>query len=263
MSKLDEGVAIVTGGGSGMGRAAALFFARSGTKVVVADINASAAEETVAQIEGAGGEALACTVDVSSEEDARRMAETAISRFGHLDFASNTAGVSQRPTRLQNLSLDDFARDYAVNAQGVFLSMKYQIPAMLETGGGSIVNVTSGAGMGGFAFYSGYAAAKHAAVGLTKSAALEYADQGIRVNSVAPGTIASPMLLDNPPEIVEANRARLPAKRFGEVEEIASSIVWLCSDAASYVSGQILGVNFASSNTSALGIVSAFPYEGV
>ena len=229
-----------------------------GARVVVADINASAAEETVRQVSERGGAAVACVADVTLEEDARRMVEAALHKHGRLDFAANVAGVDQPPMRLEHVPLETFERDRAVNSRGVFLSMKHEIPAMVASGGGSIVNITSGAGIGGFAFYSAYCAAKHAAVGLTRAAALEYADRGVRINSVAPGAIATPMLLANPPEITEAIRKIIPAQRFGTAENIAAATVWLCSEASGYVSGQVLPVDGAFS-TSALGVVSPYP----
>jgi len=258
VAKLNGGVAIVTGGGSGMGRAIALRFAASGTRVVVADINESGAAETVSQIVAAGGKGKVCKTDLTVESDTQNMVEAAVSAYGRLDFAANVAGLGHSGKRLHQLSLDDFERNHAVNSRGVFLSMKYEIPAMLAAGGGSIVNITSCAGIGGYAFHSGYCAAKHAAVGLTRAAALEYADQGIRVNSVAPGAIATPMLLNEPPEVAEALRSVIPARAIGKAENIAAATVWLCSDDSGYVTGQVLPVDGAFS-TSVLGIVSPYP----
>lgn len=256
MAKLNEGVAVVTGGGSGMGRAISLRFAASGTRVVVAGRTAAGLEETVSLIRSAGGEAAACVADVAVESDMRRMVELAVSRYGRLDFAANVAGVAQIPKLMHLFTLDEFEEDHAVNSRGVFLSMKHEISAMLEAGSGSIVNVTSCAGMAGFAFYSAYTAAKHAAIGLTRAAALEYADKGIRINSVAPGAIATPMLLDNPPEVLDPMRDTIPMRRFGTPEDIAAATVWLCSDDAAYVTGQVLPVEGAYS-TSAITIVSS------
>ena len=242
MAALNEGVAIVTGGGSGMGLGIARRFAELGTKVVVVGRTAGKIEEVAAAICRAGGEAIACTADVSREEDVVHMVDTALSRFGRLDFAANVAGTAHAPKLLHTLSLQEFEDDHAVNSRGVFLSMKYQIPAMIQSGGGSIVNVTSGSALGGFAYFSAYCAAKHAAAGLTRSAALEYADKGIRVNSVAPGAIATPMLQRNPAAITEPIRTSIPMQRFGTMDEIAAATVWLCSDESSYVTGQILPV---------------------
>lgn len=205
---------------------------------------------------GRGGEASACIADVGSEADAARIVDTALDLYGRLDFAANLAGVAAIPKPLHQMSLAEFEDDHAVNSRGVFLGLKYQIPAMLKSGGGSIVNVTSGAAYGGLAYFSGYTAAKHAALGLTRVAALEYADQGIRVNSVAPGAIATPMLMRNSDDVLAPMRLSTPMKRFGSVEEIAAATIWLCSDESSYVTGQILPVE-GGSTASAITIVSA------
>jgi len=256
MTALRDGVAIVTGAGSGMGRGTALRFGKSGTRVVVAGRTAGNIEETVAMILHAGGDAIACIADVGCEADAVRIVDAALGRYGRLDFAANVAGVAAIPKPLHEMSIEEFEDDHAVNSRGVFLGMKYQIPAMLKTGGGAIVNVTSGAAYRGLAYFSGYTAAKHAALGLTRVAALEYADQGIRVNSVAPGAIATPMLMRNSDEVLDPMRLSTPMKRFGSVEEIAAVTVWLCSDDSSYVTGQVLPVE-GGSTASAITVVSA------
>ena len=256
MTVLKDGVAIVTGAGSGMGRAVALRFAELGTRVVAVGRSQANTEETAEMGRGKGAEILACVADVGMEDDVCRMVGLALERFGRLDFAANVAGVAAQPKLLHEMSLEEFEEDHAVNSRGVFLAMKYQIPAMLKTGGGSIVNVTSAAGYGGFAYFAPYCAAKHAATGLTKSAALEYADKGIRVNCVAPGAISTPMLMRNPDDVLAPMIMSTPMRRFGKVEEIAAATVWLCSDEASYVTGQTLPVEGGSS-ASALTIVSA------
>jgi len=242
MVKLADGVALVTGGGSGMGHGIAHRFARDGAKVVVVGRTKEKIDQTVAEIRAAGGTALSCVADVAKEDDVRRMVETTVSEFGRLDFAANTAGVAQIPQLLHELSLAEYEEDFAVNARGVFLCMKYQIAAMLNNGGGSIVNVTSGSAIGGLAYFSAYCAAKHAAAGLTRTAALEYATKGIRINSVAPGAIATPMLMRNDDAALNPMRNCIPMQRFGTEEEIAAATVWLCSDEASYITGQILPV---------------------
>jgi len=256
MVALSEGVAIVTGAGSGMGRGVALRFSEMGARVVVVGRSPGNSHETVAMIRDAGGDAIACIADVGIEADAVRIVDSALDRYGRLDFAANVAGVAAVPKLLHEMSVEEFEDDHAVNSRGVFLGMKYQIPAMLRSGGGAIVNVTSGAAYGGLAYFSGYTAAKHAALGLTRVAALEYADQGIRVNSVAPGAIATPMLLRNTDEVLDPMRLSTPMKRFGSVEEIAAATVWLCSDESSYVTGQVLPVE-GGSTASALTVVSA------
>ena len=256
MAALAGGVAIVTGAGSGMGRGISLRFAQEGARVVVVGRTRETIEETVSQIRAAGGEGAACVADVAVEDDVRRMVGVALTEYGRLDFAANVAGVAHEPKLLHELSLQEFEDDHAVNSRGVFLCMKHQILAMLDNGGGAIVNVTSGSALAGFAYFSAYCAAKHAATGLTRSAALEYADKGIRVNSVAPGAITTPMLLRNSPSVLEPTRRSIPMKRFGTVDEIAAATVWLCSDQASYVTGQVLPVE-GGYTASAITIVSA------
>ena len=256
MAALNQGVAIVTGGGSGMGRGIALRFASLGTKVIVVGRSSGNIEETVALVRAKGGEAQACLADVSIEADVIRMVDFTLERYGRLDFAANVAGVAASPKPLHEMSLAEFEYDHAVNSRGVFLGMKYQIPAMLRSGGGSIVNVTSGAALGGFAYFSAYTAAKHAALGLTRTAALEYADKGIRVNTVAPGAISTPMLMRNEEDVLAPMRMSIPMKRFGTEAEIAAATVWLCSDEASYVTGQVLPVE-GGYTASVLTVVSA------
>ena len=241
MAKLKDGVALVTGGGQGMGHGIALRFARDGAKVVVVGRTQSKIDRTVAEIQAAGGTALACLADVSVEEDTRRMVETAVSAYGRLDFAANVAGVAHVPNYMHKLTLQEYEDDFAVNARGVFLSMKYQIQAMLENGGGSIVNVTSGSAINGFAFFSAYSAAKHAAVGLTRAAALEYADKGIRVNSVAPGAIATDFgggaVRDNSDlNAMVANNTALG--RAGLPDDIGGAISTLLADGSNWITGQ-------------------------
>lgn len=262
MAKLKDGVALVTGGGQGMGHGIALRFAREGAKVVVVGRTQDKIDRTVAEIRDAGGTALACRADVSVEEDTRRMVEMAVSTYGRLDFAANVAGVAHAPNYMHKLTLQEYEDDFAVNARGVFLSMKYQIRAMLENGGGSIVNVTSGSAINGFAFFSAYSAAKHAALGLTRAAALEYADKGIRVNSVAPGAIATPMLTNNEESVLSPMRESIAMKRFGTEEEIAAATVWLCSEESSYVTGSVLPVE-GGYTASCISIVSAVSYPSV
>ncbi len=256
MAALSGGVAIVTGAGSGMGQAIALRFAKLGTRVVAVGRSKENTEATVAMGRDAGGEIMACIADVGVEADVCRMVETAIQNYGRLDFAANVAGIAAAPKLLHEMSLEEFEEDHAVNSRGVFLGMKYQILAMLANGGGSIVNVTSAAGYGGFAYFAPYCAAKHAATGMTKAAALEYADKGIRINCVAPGAISTPLLMRNTEDVLEPMILSTLMRRFGTVEEIAAATLWMCSDEASYITGQTLPVEGGSS-VSALTIVSA------
>jgi len=256
MTALADGVAIVTGAGSGMGKAIALRFAQLGTRVVAVGRSQQNIDETAAEGRASGGQIVSFRADVGSEQDVRRMVEFTLETYGRLDFAANVAGVAADPKLLHEMTLEEFEEDHAVNSRGVFLGMKYQIPAMLKTGGGSIVNVTSAAGYGGFAYFAPYCAAKHAATGLSKSAALEYADKGVRINCVAPGAIATPLLMRNSDDVLSPMLLSTPMRRFGQVGEIAAATVWLCSDDASYITGQTLPVEGGSS-ASALTVVSA------
>lgn len=236
-------VALVTGGGSGIGQATAFEFARQGADVVVTGRRESACKETVGLIEAIGGRALAIPGDATDEAQVKAAVAGTLEAFGKLDHAVNTAGLSHTPTFLADLSLEQYEATLAANARSIFLCMKHQIKAMLASGnGGSIVNVTSDAAIGGLAMLSDYSAAKHAGTGLSRTAALEYARDGIRINSCAPGPVKTPML-DSIEGTEEPLRAMMLTGRIGRPEEIADTIVWLCSDRASFVYGQVLQVD--------------------
>ena len=236
-------LAFVTGAGSGIGRATALAFARQGARVVVADISPENSQETMRLIEEQGGGALAVRCDVSRAEDVKAALDQTIQEFGRLDFAFNNAGVEQRAAAVADFEEDEWNRIMDVNVRGVFLCMKYQIPLLLKQGGGAIVNTSSGAGVIGIKGGGAYAASKHAIIGLTKSAALDYAAQNIRINAVAPGYIATSMMdrfTGGKAEGWEKITAEEPIGRVGQPEEIADAVLWLCSDASSFIVGHTL-----------------------
>src|SRR3989449_7041381 len=237
---VDGKIALVTGGGSGIGQATALVFAREGAKVVVADVVVEGGEETVRMIKADGGESLFVKADVSKSPDVEAMVRQAVGTYGRLDCAFNNAGIGGKFALTADDTEDNWDRVISINLTGVWLCMKYEIPQMLKQGGGAIVNTASDAGLLGVPQMPAYVASKHGVVGLTKTAALEYAKSGIRVNAVCPGVIKTPMV-----ERITGQRAgraeRMaavePVGRMGKPEEIAEAVVWLCSDAASFVTG--------------------------
>jgi NAD(P)-dependent dehydrogenase (short-subunit alcohol dehydrogenase family) len=244
---LDGKVALVTGAASGIGRATALTFAREGAKLVVADMNEDGGQQTVHMITENGGEATFVQVDVSNATEVQAMISKTVETYGRLDCAHNNAGISSGGQRA-------FTADYpeerwhqviAINLTGVWLCMKYEIPQMLQQGGGTIVNTASVAGLVGLPYASAYVASKHGVVGLTRTAALEYAKSGIRVNCVCPGYIETPMTEQgrSDPERMAHMLASEPIGRIGKPEEIAETVVWLCSEAASFVTGHTMTVD--------------------
>ena len=241
-------VALVTGGGGGIGRAAALAFAREGARVAVADFVAAAARDTVALINAAGGQAITLIGDVTRADDVRTMVEDTIAAYGRLDCAFNNAGIAPYQVdasgkKTADWSEESFDRMIAVNLKGVWLCMKEELPRMQSQGGGAIVNTASIAGLIGLVTSSAYVAAKHGVIGLTKTAALEYADAKIRVNAVCPGFIKTQMTEETMRRRGEAIMAQIPLRRMGEPGEIAEMVVWLCSDRASYVTGASYNVD--------------------
>ncbi len=237
-------VAMVTGGGSGMGEAASLAFAREGAKVVVVDVSPDSGSDTAARIERADGQALYLQADVSSESDVESAVRAAVDAYGALDCAFNNAGFVGSDAKIAEYLESEWDRLIDVNLKGVWLCMKYQIRQMLAQGGGAIVNNSSALGLVGGGS-GAYAASKHAVVGLTKTAALEYARDGIRINAVCPGPTATPPLLRllDDPERRRRSAERIPMGRLGQPSEIAESVLWLCSDAASFVTGSAFSVD--------------------
>ena len=244
---LNNKTAIVTGGGSGIGRAAALAFANSGAKVVVADIDTEGGKATTSAIADAGGHALFIRADVSQADDVEAMITKAIEVYGHLDCAFNNAGIEGTVgTRLAEYDEDNWDKVIGINLKGVWLCMKHQLAYMSEQGSGSIVNTASIAGLVGGTFGSAYFASKHGVVGLTKAAAVEYGTAGIRVNAVCPGVIQTEMadrLLQDNKQRESAITALHPLGRLGTPDEIAQAVVWLSSDAASFITGQAIAVD--------------------
>lgn len=246
MELLKDKVAIITGAGSGIGRETALVFAREGARVCIADWNMEGAEETVELIVDEGFEAFSILTDVSDEDSVAQMVSETVSRYGRLDCASNNAALGGGFHPTTELDRARWDKCLGVTLTGVWLCMKYQIPAMLESGGGSIVNISSVSGIKGQVRQAAYAAAKGGVIALTKTVAAEYAERGIRVNSVAPGGIATPGIdtyfADNP-EIEESTIAVHAMRRLGRPHEIADAVTYLCSDRSSFVTGEIIKVD--------------------
>ncbi len=243
---LDGKVALVTGGSSGIGRATALCFAKHGARVVVADVDDKGSLETLSMITDTGGQAVFVKTDVTKAADVEGMVNKAVETYGRLDCAYNNAGIEGATASIVDLDERDWDRVIDVNLKGVWLCLRYQISQMLKQDGGAIVNTASIMGLIGGTNDCGYGASKHGVAGLTKTAAIEYARQGIRVNAVCPGTIDTPMARRIAVDNAEAEKSlieRHPIGRVGQPEEIAETVVWLCSDAASFVTGHMMSVD--------------------
>jgi NAD(P)-dependent dehydrogenase (short-subunit alcohol dehydrogenase family) len=240
-------VALVTGASSGLGRASALTFAREGAKIVVADIDAKGGKETVQMIEKAGGEALFVKTDVTKEDEVEAMVNKAVQTYGRLDCVHNDVGIEELPTPFTERTEEQWNRVLDVNLKGSFLCMKHEIKYMVNQGGGAIVNTSSIFGLTGSPGLAAYTASKHGIIGLTKAAAVEFGKVGIRVNCVCPGGMRGTAMYNRivaaNPEIPDMVRETNPLGRDGEPEEVAEAVVWLCSDAASYVNGNAMSVD--------------------
>ena len=246
MGLLNDKVILVTGAASGIGQSAAIAFAGEGASVAVCDINQDGGRETVDRIEADGGSAHFVHVDVAIAAEVESMVAAVVDEYGRLDGAFNNAGITGSEAFTADYEEDDWDQVLAVNLKGVWLSMKYEIRAMLKTGGGSIVNTSSSLGQVGIINIPAYVASKHGVIGVTRAAALEYAQQGIRINAVAPGAIETPLMakrLQDVPEIAAPIKAAHPIGRLGETGEVAEAAAWLLSDRASFVHGSVMAVD--------------------
>jgi len=246
-TKLFSGkVALITGAGKGIGQATALEFAKLGAYVVLNGRSKVPLEDTLKQIEKEGGKAIIVIGDIADEQVQKDTVNKAINEFGRLDFAVNNAGISPWVGTTAECSVEDWKRVIDINLTGTWLGMKYQIPAIIQSGGGSIVNMTSVAALMTFEGYSPYSASKWGIVGITKVAAKEYASKGIRVNAIAPGSIATPLFQDvinSTPNSKEDYQKQVPMNRIAESCEVASVVSFLCSDSAAYITGAVLPVD--------------------
>jgi len=244
MKQLANKVAIVTGAGSGIGRAIAELYASEGAKLIASDISEKGGAETVDAIKGKGGEAIFVKADASKPEDNKALVEKALEQFGGLHIAVNNAGIGGPLSFVGEYPIDGWDKVIGINLSGVFYGMRYQIPAIMNSGGGSIVNMASILGKVGTKGSAAYVAAKHGVIGLTESAALEYADKNIRINAVGPGYIVTPLITNALDEAtLKALVGLHPMGRLGKSEEVAELALWLNSDKASFVTGAYYNVD--------------------
>jgi NAD(P)-dependent dehydrogenase (short-subunit alcohol dehydrogenase family) len=247
MGRFTDKVALITGGNSGIGLATALEFAKEGARVAIAARRAEAGNEALATIKAAGGEAIFLQTDVTRAADVEAMVDAVVGTYGRLDYAFNNAGISTVNTTV-DFTEDEWDTVIDLNLKGVWLCMKYEIPQILESGGGAIVNCSSVSGLGGWEYGSAYVASKHAVNGLTKCAALEHATQGLRINAVCPGNVVTPMTIeqysgDSQEDPVHEMGKPHPMRRAAQPEEVAEPVLFLCSDAASDITGVMLPID--------------------
>jgi NAD(P)-dependent dehydrogenase (short-subunit alcohol dehydrogenase family) len=246
INRLSGKVAIVTGASAGIGRATARALACEGARVVVADISEAGGQETVDLITENGGSAIFVRTDVSNSDDVKAMVQRTVEEFGGVDLAFNNAGIEGVQGAAADFADPDWNRVLSINLTGVWLCMKYEIPEMLRRGGGAIVNCSSVAGLVGFPGIAPYVASKHGVVGLTKTAALDYATADIRINAICPGVIDTQMIhrfTHDSPQVEELMADMAPVQRMGRPEEIADAVVWMLSDASSFMTGQAIAVD--------------------
>lgn len=235
--ELEGKVALITGAGSGIGEATAVLFAKEGAKLLLTDINEEHGKTVTEKIKKSGGEAVFFKADTSVVGDSEKSVAEAVKNFGKLDIAVNNAGIGGPQSPVGEYEIEGWDKVIAINLSGVFYGMRYQIPAMLKNGKGSIINVASILGSVGFPNSAAYVSAKHGVVGLTKSAALEYSAQGIRINSVGPAFIKTPLLDELDEELMEQLVGLHPIGRLGEAEEVAQLFLWLAGDRSSFSTG--------------------------
>lgn len=241
---LEGRAGIITGASRGIGAATARAFVAAGVAVALAARDGAALAALAEELSSDGGRVIAVPTDVTDRASVERLVDQTVDAFGRLDLAfNNAAGGGQAPTPLAELPVDAYDSAVAITLRGVFLSMKYEIPPMLETGGGAIVNMSSTAGLEGVGGLAGYVSSKHGVIGLTKVAALDYAERGVRVNALAPGPILTDRLAEAGEEMQKRAGMAMPMRRIGQVQEIAAAVVWLCSDQASYITGVTLPID--------------------
>ena len=243
---LEDKVALITGGASGIGRSIALAFAEAGAKIVIGDIMVEEGEETVSLIRQSGGDAVFVYADISGAKAVETLINNTVDHYGRLDCACNNAGIEGETIPIVECSEENWDRTLNINLKGVWLCLKYEIAQMLKQGSGSIVNISSTMGLVAFESIAPYVASKHGVIGLTKTAALEYAKSGIRVNAVCPGNTHTPIIdriMEVNPEIIENLIDSTPVGRLAKPEEIANAVIWLCSDASSFVTGHSMVVD--------------------